>query len=218
MNLIASALILLNQGGHITRTTLAAELKIDFNTAQAIMTELAKEKNILPAYTLFSNNKIKLCKDLQDKSIIYSLSFDSYNYDTYYLEYKYRSQYFENGCIKYFPTRVGSYVQKERPTSKVHKARIFEEIENIQDLEKVYMTRKRTGVPKRIKKSRENSIEILLKESTYTLEEGDEKRSLIDRYTKRQAEFLQSSEKKLKFSSAAKPRQIRLTNYFSNKS
>lgn len=215
MDFLDGAKRLIEQQGYFSKTSLAAELNIDLDETEKVMTELVDHQNILPVYSYMINNTLKFSKTPIEiyNTKIYSVYFGSSLEKSYEIEYKYRSSRLDPNHLEYFPSRSGNYIQKKRslvqkPSEPLESSEEHKEITT----NKAYLTRKATGI-KHKNRSKENSVEKILKDSTYTETEQKEE-SRLDKYLKRKAEVTITTEKRLKKSFTDNKKQPKVTSYF----
>lgn len=211
MNLINLAKIFLVKHKYCSKFSLSAGLQISLETAEELMNQLTQDTEIFPTYTRFIENRIEIIKGLRpDKGLIYSLNYLNHHENTYEIESELRYEFFTKGQVKYFPSRVGCFLQDKRKNILTQSPK-----ELTHENKKKYMTRKASGKKPDRDKKREGSLEKILKENTYTIEEGDEKMSRLQRYLKRKAPDTSILEKKPKMTK--ENFQPKLTSFYSNR-
>ncbi|OMJ93023.1 hypothetical protein SteCoe_4104 [Stentor coeruleus] len=211
MNLINLAKIFLVKHKYCSKFSLSIGLQISLETAEILMNELALDTEIFPTYTRFIENRIEIIKGLRpDKGFIYSLNYLNHNENIYEIESELRCEFFTNGQIKYFPSRVGCFLQDKRRNHLTQSPK-----DSSPEITKKYMTRKASGKKPDRQEKREGSLEKILKENTYTIEEGDEKMSRLQKYLKRKAPDTSILEKKPK--KTKENFQPKLTSFYSNR-
>lgn len=218
MNLIQKAIALVRGKRFLSSSTLAIELGVDLDTAQEVLNILIAENNILPLCSVFIENNVKLVKSVEKfKGFIGNDSLNLENYDCDVYESEGRSKLLDDRLVKYFPSRLGNCSQKGKFLRDNQVKSPLRQIYNNEEFHRMYSTRKNTGAPKWTINSKKRSFDDILHQNTYTADEPDEKKSLIDIIFKRKAENTFMPEKKLKKSSATEHKQLSLAKFFCSK-
>ena len=198
---------------YASKTMISKEFKISVLESEEIMKKVLNCPDFLPAYSIFTNNCIKLVKESVHHNTckIYALYHRTYQFNASGIESEYREKYFENKNIRHHRSCGADEYKMLIDDPQNNNS------DDIVSNRKIYRTRKADKGKAKTDKSRENSLEKILKDDTYTKEETENNASKITGFLKRKNEFEGGTEKRFKPTSNQETKQPKLTNFFIKK-
>lgn len=99
--------------GYLSKNMVARATGLSLKDSGKLLSDLKSGPGVVPVYSLFRENQIKLQKDYVEGAVIYAISKESNLEDTYKIEFESRYKYYEKG-FHYPPADSGIFLQVPR--------------------------------------------------------------------------------------------------------